>query len=77
MLTLISPPGFEKLFDAVAEQGEEALLADPERLVALATRFGTEVLGDYPTRPGACRGETDRPATRFGRWTSPCWPCSS
>ncbi|WP_435771891.1 cupin domain-containing protein [Nocardioides sp. SYSU DS0651] len=48
MLTLISPPGFEKVFDAVAEAGEDELLADPERLVELAARFGTEVLGDYP-----------------------------
>jgi mannose-6-phosphate isomerase-like protein (cupin superfamily) len=48
MLTLISPPGFEKVFEAVAEQDEEALLADPERLVELAARFGTEVIGDYP-----------------------------
>lgn len=48
MLTLISPPGFEKLFDAVVADGEEELLANPERLVALAARFGTEVIGDYP-----------------------------
>ena len=49
MLTLISPPGFEAIFAAVAEQGEEELLADPERLVQLAARFGTEIVGDYPT----------------------------
>lgn len=48
MLTLVSPPGFEKVFEAVVEQGEEGLLADPERLVELAARYGTEVLGDYP-----------------------------
>lgn len=48
MLTLISPPGFEALFAAVAEQGEQELLADPERLVQLAAEFGTEILGDYP-----------------------------
>ena len=48
MLTLISPPGFEKVFEAVAEQGEEALLSDPDKLVELAARYGTEVLGDYP-----------------------------
>lgn len=48
MLTLISPPGFEKVFEAVVEHGEDALLADPERLVELAARFGTEVVGDYP-----------------------------
>lgn len=49
MLTLISPPGFEKLFDAVVAEGENELLADPERLVALAGQYGTEVLGDYPS----------------------------
>lgn len=32
----------------VVRQGEDELLADPERLAALAARFGTEVLGDYP-----------------------------
>jgi mannose-6-phosphate isomerase-like protein (cupin superfamily) len=48
MLTLISPPGFEKLFEEVAERGEDALLADPQRLVELAARYGTKVLGDYP-----------------------------
>ncbi len=48
MLTLISPPGFEKLFDAVVEEGEDSLLADPERLGELALRFGTEVVGEYP-----------------------------
>ena len=48
MLTLVSPPGFEEVFEAVAQHGEEALLADPERLVELAAAFGTEVLGDYP-----------------------------
>ena len=48
MLTLISPPGVEQLFPEVAAQGEDELLADPERLVELAARFGTEVLGDYP-----------------------------
>lgn len=48
MLTIISPPGFEKVFQAVADHGEEALVADPERLVGLAARFGTDVLGGYP-----------------------------
>ena len=48
MLTLISPPGFEKVFEAVVEEGEATLLEDPERLVALAARFGTEIVGDYP-----------------------------
>jgi hypothetical protein len=32
----------------VANEGEDALLADPERLADLAARHGTEVLGDYP-----------------------------
>lgn len=49
MLTVISPPGFERFFDAVVGHGEEQLLADPERLVELAAMYGTEVLGDYPT----------------------------
>lgn len=48
MLTIVSPPGFEGVFAAVAQVGEEALLADPERLAALAAEYGTEVLGDYP-----------------------------
>jgi mannose-6-phosphate isomerase-like protein (cupin superfamily) len=48
MLTIVSPPGFESIFQAVAEIGEESLLADPERLVALAAEHGTEVLGDFP-----------------------------
>ena len=48
MLTTISPPGVERLFREVVEQGEDALLADPERLARLAAEHGTEVLGDYP-----------------------------
>ena len=48
MLTLISPPGFEKLFAVVAEQGEENLLADPDRLLALAQKHGTNIIGEYP-----------------------------
>ncbi len=48
MLTIASPPGFERIFDAVAEIGESELLADPERLAALAAEYGTEVLGDFP-----------------------------
>lgn len=48
MLTIVSPPGVERIFAAVAEVGEEALFADPERLTALAAEYGTEILGDYP-----------------------------
>ena len=48
MLTLISPPGFEKLFDAVVERGEDALLDEPDELVQLAAEFGTEIVGEYP-----------------------------
>ena len=50
MLTIISPPGFERIFAEVAERGEEALLADPEALVALAEQHGTVIVGDYPDR---------------------------
>ena len=49
MLTLVSPPGFERIFAAVAEHGEEELLADPDRLIALAAQYGTTIVGDYPT----------------------------
>ena len=48
MLTLVSPAGMERFFEAVVGQGEEELLADPERLVALAAEHGKEILGDYP-----------------------------
>ena len=48
MLTVVSPPGFEQFFNVVAEQGESELLAEPDRLVELAARYGTEILGDYP-----------------------------
>jgi hypothetical protein len=48
MLSIASPPGFERIFAAVAEIGEEELLADPERLADLAAEYGTEVLGDCP-----------------------------
>lgn len=48
MLTIVSPPGFERIFAAVAAIGEDELLADPDRLVALAAEYGTDVLGDYP-----------------------------
>lgn len=49
MLTLISPPGFERFFADVVREGESALLSDPQRLAELASASGTEVLGDYPT----------------------------
>jgi hypothetical protein len=48
MLTLISPAGLQRLFDAVVREGEEQLLVDPERLIALAGEFGTGILGGYP-----------------------------
>ena len=48
MLTIISPPGVERIFAAVAAIGEGELLADPERLATLAAEYGTEVIGDYP-----------------------------
>ncbi len=48
MLTLISPPGLERFFEAVVSEGEEALLAQPERLLQLAAAHGTEIIGDYP-----------------------------
>lgn len=48
MLTLVSPAGMEQFFQAVADAGEEELLADPERLVELAAEHGTEILGDHP-----------------------------
>lgn len=54
MVTIVSPPGFERIFAAVAAFGEEDLFADPERLANLAAEYGTEVLGDYPAdRSGA------------------------
>lgn len=46
MLTLVSPPGFERFLDAVADIGEETLLADPERLLALAREYDTEIVGE-------------------------------
>jgi mannose-6-phosphate isomerase-like protein (cupin superfamily) len=48
MLTLISPSGLQRFFEAVVREGEVELLAQPEPLVALATEFGTEILGEYP-----------------------------
>ncbi len=48
LLTLVSPPGFERFFEDVVLAGEEALLSQPDRLAELAAASGTEVLGDYP-----------------------------
>ena len=49
MLTLISPAGLQAFFEAVVRERQEQLLADPERLIALAGEFGSEILGDYPS----------------------------
>jgi mannose-6-phosphate isomerase-like protein (cupin superfamily) len=48
MLTLISPAGLQRFFESVVREGEEQLLAQPDRLIALANEFGSEILGDYP-----------------------------
>ena len=48
MLTVVAPAGMEQFFQAVVNAGEEQLVADPERLVALAAEHGTEILGDHP-----------------------------
>ena len=48
MLTLVSPSGLQRFFESVVREGEEELLAHPERLAALAAEFGSEILGDYP-----------------------------
>jgi len=48
MLTLISPAGLQAFFEAVVREGEARLLAEPERLIALAGEFGSDILGDYP-----------------------------
>ena len=50
MLTLVSPAGLQRFFEAVVREGEEELLGQPERLMALAAEFGSEILGDYPDR---------------------------
>jgi hypothetical protein len=50
MLTLVSPAGLQRFFEAVVREGEEELLGQPERLMALAAEFGSEILGDYPGR---------------------------
>jgi len=48
MLTVVSPSGLQRFFESVVRVGEEALLAHPERLAALAAEFGNEILGEYP-----------------------------
>ena len=48
MLTVVSPAGLQRFFEAVVREGEEELLGQPERLVALAAEFGSEILGAYP-----------------------------
>jgi mannose-6-phosphate isomerase-like protein (cupin superfamily) len=48
MLTLISPAGLHAFFETVVREGEARLSGDPERLMALAAQFGSEILGDYP-----------------------------
>lgn len=50
MLTIISPPGFERIFAEVVRRGEDELLAHPDELVELAERLGTTIVGDYPAR---------------------------
>jgi mannose-6-phosphate isomerase-like protein (cupin superfamily) len=52
MLTLVSPPGLQGFFEAVAQIGEDQLVADPQRLVQLASEYGSEILGDYPGLAG-------------------------
>ncbi|MCA0144095.1 cupin domain-containing protein [Blastococcus sp. LR1] len=47
-LTLVSPAGMERFFQAVVDAGEDALLADPERLLELAAEHGTDILGAHP-----------------------------
>ncbi|WP_233491214.1 cupin domain-containing protein [Blastococcus sp. TBT05-19] len=47
-LTLVSPAGMERFFQAVVDVGEDALLADPDRLLELAAEHGTDILGDHP-----------------------------
>jgi hypothetical protein len=47
-LTLVSPSGLQRFFESVVREGEEELLAHPERLATLAAEFGSQILGDYP-----------------------------
>jgi hypothetical protein len=48
MLTVVSPSGLQRFFESGVRVGEEELLAHPARLVALAAKFGSEILGEYP-----------------------------
>ena len=47
-LTLVSPSGLQRFFESVVREGEEELLAHPERLATLPAEFGSQILGDYP-----------------------------
>ena len=53
ILEIISPAGFEKFFDALADMNE-AGPPDPEKLVELAARYGLEF--DLESDPGDRRG---------------------
>ena len=44
----VSPSGLQRFFESVVREGEEELLAHPERLATLAAEFGSQILGDYP-----------------------------
>ena len=68
MLTLVSPSGLQRFFESVVREGEEELLAHPERLAALAAEFGSEILGDSSTLPDAVGAGGDLLAARSG------WP---
>jgi hypothetical protein len=79
MLTLISPAGLQRFFEAVVREGEEEILAQPERLVALAAEFGSEILGDHPgtSRPDQHAVLNQRPrmagdGRRHGRSPGDC-----
>ena len=38
----------QRFFESVVSEGEEELLAHPERLAVLAAEFGSAIIGDYP-----------------------------
>jgi len=44
MLTMVSPSGLQRFFEMIVREGERTLLADPERFLALAAEFSTEIL---------------------------------